>query len=632
MHPGSSLRPVFALLLATSAITSALQAQSIAFNDTFADGERATQNLPSSVAWYLGQTAPGLSVRNGVLEVTAPGNAGRTFWAYFPVVSLKVGEAITFTFDFSYTGSFGPDGSALRVGLCYTNGVAPRTSDGPGPTGNYQGYASIGFTGGSTGLRKRNGPGASSPTSAVINNLGDIWNAFGTTPNSPKASQLNTPYTGTLKVVRTGADTATVTSSFTGGNLTGSSTITLTDASNIFTNFDTVIFNFPGETLTGTMLIRRASLIVTSLPTVTTQPVAQASSLGTDVTFTAGALGNPAPAWQWQRRAAGSTVWANITDGGAYAGATTPTLKVASVTGAMEGDQFRAFATNSVGAVFTDPATLTLSFARLVNLSVLASLASAGDSFTLGYVVGGSGTGGTKSILARAAGPSLAPLGVTGAVDDPRLELFAGASKTSENDDWGGTATLSNAFNQVGAFAFAGATSRDAAALASVSPGDNSVRVSASETGTGLVIAEIYDSTAANVWTAATPRLINVSILKHIGPGLTAGFVIGGNRPQTVMIRAIGPTLGAPPFNLTDVAADPRLELFAGALKIGENDDWGGTPALGAAFARVGAFALPANSRDAAILATLAPGSYSAVVTGTNNTTGVAIVEIYEVP
>ncbi len=619
-------------MLTTSAVTSDLQAQSTIFNDTFADGERATQNLPSSVAWYLGQTAPGLAVRNGGLEVTAPGNAGRTFWAYFPVVSLKVGEAITFTFEFSYTGAFGPDGSALRVGLCYTNGVAPRTSDGPGPTGNYQGYASIGFTGGTTGLRKRNGPSASSPTSAVINNLGDIWNSFGTTPNSPKASQINTPYVGTLKVVRTGPDTATVTSGFTGGNLTGSSTITLTDTANIYTNFDTVIFNFPGETLTGTMLINRASVTVASLATLTTQPVAQASSLGTDVTFSVAAMGNPAPAWQWQRRAAGSTVWANIADGGAYNGATTPALKVTHVTGAMEGDQFRAVATNSVGAVISDPATLTLSVARLVNLSVLTSLASAGDSFTLGYVVGGSGTGGTKPILARAAGPSLAPLGVTGAVDDPRLELFAGASRTLENDDWSGTATLSNAFNQVGAFAYAGASSRDAAALASVAPGDNSVRVSASGTGTGLVIAELYDSTPASAWTAATPRLINVSILKHIGPGLTAGFVIGGNRPQTVMIRAIGPTLGAPPFNVPDVVADPRLELFAGAVKIGENDDWSGTPALGAAFARVGAFALPANSRDAVILAALAPGSYSTVVTGAGNTTGVAIVEVYEVP
>jgi hypothetical protein len=269
---------------------------------------------------------------------------------------------------------------------------------------------------------------------------------------------------------------------------------------------------------------------------------------------------------------------------------------------------------------------------RLVNLSILTSLDAAGDSFTLGYVVGGAGTSGSKPILIRAAGPTLgaAPFNIPGALADPKIELFAGATKTSENDNWGGSATLGNAFAAVGAFAYAGPTSLDAAALASIAAGDNSVRVTG--TGTGTVIAELYDSTPFPNLAASSPRLVNVSVLKHLGTGLTAGFVIDGTATKRVLIRAVGPTIGEPPFNVGGVVADPQLTLFSGQTGIRSNDNWGGTAELTAAFTQVGAFALPAASRDAAVLITLQPGAYTVQVSGVGGTTGVAIVEVYEVP
>ena len=270
--------------------------------------------------------------------------------------------------------------------------------------------------------------------------------------------------------------------------------------------------------------------------------------------------------------------------------------------------------------------------ARLINMSILTNVAAAGDNFTMGYVVGGAGTGGPKPILIRAAGPSLAQLGVTGALNDPKLETYAGATKTGENDNWGGTGTLTNAFGAVGAFAYSANNSLDAATLANVAAGDNSVKISATGAGTGTVIAELYDSTPSATFTAATPRLVNVSVLKHIGTGLTAGFVIGGATAKTVLIRAVGPTIGAAPFNVGGVLADPQLTLFSGPTSIATNDNWGGTTELTAAFSQVGAFTLPANSRDAALVATLQPGSYTVQVVGVGNTTGVAIVEVYEVP
>jgi hypothetical protein len=168
-------------------------------------------------------------------------------------------------------------------------------------------------------------------------------------------------------------------------------------------------------------------------------PIARVTTFGGTTTFSVAATGNPAPSFQWQRKAVGSTVWANVPAGGDYPGVMTNTLTISNVTGGMDGDQFRAAIINNVGDVFSEPAALTLSRARISNLSVLTDIASAGDSFTMGYVVGGAGTSGSTSILVRAAGPSLVPSGVSAVLDDPRLELFAGANRISENDNWGGT-------------------------------------------------------------------------------------------------------------------------------------------------------------------------------------------------
>ena len=98
-----------------------------------------------------------------------------------------------------------------------------------------------------------------------------------------------------------------------------------------------------------------------------------------------------------------------------------------------------------------------------------------------------------------------------------------------------------------------------------------------------------------------------------------------------MLIRGIGPALSA--FSVSGVLANPRLDLYRGATLMQSNDDWGGTAALSNAFTQVGAFALSSgSSRDAALLVTLAPGSYTAQVSGVGGTTGVALVEVYEMP
>src|ERR1019366_7474912 len=98
-----------------------------------------------------------------------------------------------------------------------------------------------------------------------------------------------------------------------------------------------------------------------------------------------------------------------------------------------------------------------------------------------------------------------------------------------------------------------------------------------------------------------------------------------------------GPTLGAPPFNLPGVLADPLLRIIRNTdnLLIRENDNWetgNDVSLVSAATMSAGAFPLAAGGKDSAILITLPPGSYSAQVTGNNATTGIALVEVYEVP
>jgi hypothetical protein len=130
-------------------------------------------------------------------------------------------------------------------------------------------------------------------------------------------------------------------------------------------------------------------------------------------------------------------------------------------------------------------------------------------------------------------------------------------------------------------------------------------------------------------------QLANVSTRGFVGTGANAlvpGFVIGGGGPLQLLIRAVGP--GLAPFGVTGVLADPQITVVSqgGGTSIAANDNWGGDTTLRSAFAAAGAFGLALDSRDAAVLVRLPPGGYTVVVSGVGNTTGTALVEIYDVP
>ena len=356
-------------------------------------------------------------------------------------------------------------------------------------------------------------------------------------------------------------------------------------------------------------------------PVITVPPVAQAITEGAEARLFVTATG-PALTYAWRK------------DGVVLPGATAAQLELRNVQLSQAG-AYSVTVTNGAGSVDSPAVRLAVNRAanpgRLVNLSVRTPLAVADEVLSMGYVVGGGGTAGSKSVLIRAVGPGLTAFGVAGALRDPRLETYAVQARTGGNDNWGGGAALREAFAAAGAFPLAN-DSLDAALTASVSAGDNSVRISGAGGATGEVLAEVYDLTAGAAFaTASTPRLVNVSVLKPLAAGetLIAGFVVGGGAGKRLLVRAVGPGLTAG-FGVEGALADPGLEVYRGSVATTANDNWNAADA--AVFAQVGAFNLPAGSRDAAVVLDVSPDAYSVQVRNRAAGGGVVLVEVYEVP
>lgn len=386
----------------------------------------------------------------------------------------------------------------------------------------------------------------------------------------------------------------------------------------------------------GTVTSRSAKVTVvapTLSPMITAAPQDATATVAATTTFTVTASGFPAPTYLWQRLPAGATLWANLANTTAYSGTTTATLTIRSATLAMNGDQFRCVVTNSAGTTNTVASTLTVTttpaasgYGRLSNLSVRTSAGIGDQALILGFVIRGSGS---KQILVRGIGPGLSQFGVDGTLVDPILTLFdAKSSLIGTNDNWGGSATLSRSFTQVGAFSLP-VGSKDAALSVALPAGACSAKINGAGSTTGMSLAEVYDADPAT----SAARFVNLAARNYVGSGdgvLVVGFAITGAESDTLLIRGIGPTLAQ--FGLTGVLANPQIKLFnQQGQPIEENDDWAGTAKLSAAFEQTGAFALPPNSQDSALLVTLKPGVYTAQLSGVANSTGVALIEVYEV-
>jgi hypothetical protein len=159
--------------------------------------------------------------------------------------------------------------------------------------------------------------------------------------------------------------------------------------------------------------------------------------------------------------------------------------------------------------------------------------------------------------------------------------------------------------------------------LQTLAPGSYTVILRGVNDATGLAVVEMYDLAQA-----ADSKLANISTRGFVGTGdnvMIGGVILGGGNSATIIARAIGPSLGA--FNVPSPLENPTLELVdQNGAQVTGNDDWQTDPDAD----KIQAVGLaPTDSRESALYETIAPGSYTAIVRGKDNTIGVAVVEVY---
>lgn len=255
---------------------------------------------------------------------------------------------------------------------------------------------------------------------------------------------------------------------------------------------------------------------------------------------------------------------------------------------------------------------------RLINLSTRGQVQTGDNVMIGGFIVSGATP---KKVLIRAVGPNLANYGVAGVLADPMLELHKSSdgSIVASNNNWGDAANAA----EIQASGLAPSVGVESAILGTFSPGAYTAIVSGYGGGTGVAIIEVYEiDTPNSAFTNISTRgLVLTGDSRMIG-----GFIIQGSTPQTVLIRAVGPTLAN--HGVAGTIANPVLELYKssdGSL-VASNDDWG-SAANASAITLTGL--APQNSLESAILIALQPGAYTAVVSGANGGTGVGIVEVF---
>jgi hypothetical protein len=319
-------------------------------------------------------------------------------------------------------------------------------------------------------------------------------------------------------------------------------------------------------------------------------------------------------------------------------GITTPTTTAAIGSPEMH-VVFNVFGTCGGGATPTPtprPATIG-------NISTRLQVGTSDRVMIAGFIVQGSAP---KRVLIRAAGPSLANFGVPNALANPQLELHDSNTAIGMNDDWattqiGGVIT-SDQVAEIQNSGLAPGHRLESAIIATLPPGSYTAIVqglrghdfpeNGVNGGTGVGLVEVYDLDATS-----GSLLANMSTRGFVQTGddvMIGGFIVV-TQPTKVMIRAIGPSLTQ--FGVPDALASPQLELHDASGMIGWNDDWQTTELWGIITSdQVGEIQnsqlAPSSPAESAIIATLQPGSYTAIVRGVNDTTGNALVEVYALP
>jgi len=287
----------------------------------------------------------------------------------------------------------------------------------------------------------------------------------------------------------------------------------------------------------------------------------------------------------------------------------------------FEGAEHSLYGATGAGGVSSNGTVYRLNMAPprdLLNISTRSQVLTSDKVLIGGFIITGSDP---KKVIIRGLGPSLSGVGVT--LADPVLELHQGSAIIAVNDNW--------KENQAAVEATIPPTNDfEAAIVATLNPGAYTAILTGKNNGAGVGVVEVYDLSSAT-----NSKLANISTRGFVDTGnnvMIGGLIVSGGTgggSARVIVRAVGPSLTA--LGIQEALQDPNLELYnSSGTIIASNDNWKTRPDGTSQQGEIEATALPPqNDLEAALVQTLAPGSYTAIMRGTGNTTGIAVVEAY---
>jgi T5SS/PEP-CTERM-associated repeat protein len=277
--------------------------------------------------------------------------------------------------------------------------------------------------------------------------------------------------------------------------------------------------------------------------------------------------------------------------------------------------------------IISDPSlgSVALPPSNLLNISTRLNVQTGDNVLIGGFIITGTDP---KKVIIRGIGPSLANVGVQGFLADPILELHDASTTLETNDDWKTRSDGSSQQAEIEATTIPPTNDLESAIVRTL-PANNAsytAVVRGKDNTTGIGVVEAYDLDQA-----ANSKLGNISTRGFVNSGdnvLIGGFITG-NGLTKVMVRAIGPSLTN--FGVANPLQDPTLELHdSNGVTIRSNDNWKTREDGSSQQSEIEATTIPpTNDLESALVQTLSPGNYTAVVRGKDNTTGIAVVEVY---
>jgi len=253
-----------------------------------------------------------------------------------------------------------------------------------------------------------------------------------------------------------------------------------------------------------------------------------------------------------------------------------------------------------------------------VNISTRLFVSTGNNVLIGGFIITGNAP---KVVIVRGMGPSL---GIAGALQDPVLELHDSFGGVVINDNW--KATQEQIIRDTG---IPPPDDREAAIVIGLDPGNYTAILSGKNNTTGIGVVELFDLGTASLDSTSKAQLAEISSRGNVLQGdnvMIGGFIVSG-ATTNVIVCALGPSLLN--FGITNALLDPTVELFNGSgTSLAFNDDWRSTQEQ--AIKNTGV--APTDDRESAIVSSLTPGAYTAIVRGKNTSTGVATVEVFSLP